>query len=148
IEIDIVGGERMVATISGGNQAIFNEPLGADDERRRGERRKRLIRRMAEARWTQRQHLPPGLARGCKLVNPSACHGSEIADSKARRERRDVEQDSRRSVVRWKGNGERWRGGAHGLITACRDYCRRLLDRMVTLHHKRLLRIGRLQIVR
>ena len=81
-------------------QTVLDQPVGADEQRIAGKRREALIRRVAVARRSERQHLPQPLPAGGEEVDELEGGGAEVADPEAARQRRGVQQDAARARER------------------------------------------------
>src|SRR5262249_31490252 len=80
-------------------QAVLDQPLGADQELVAGEGRLWLVRGIAIARGPEGQRLPPALSRVAETVDPLECGRPHIADAVPRWQRGDVQQCARGAVA-------------------------------------------------
>src|SRR2546423_245757 len=86
----------------GRNKPSLDEPVWTNQKPVAGERRERLIRRVAITRRAQGQRLPPALSCVAQLVDPRNGSWSYLANAVGRRQRRNMQKQARGSVGRWK----------------------------------------------
>ncbi len=109
--------EDLTRAVARSQQSVLDQEVRADQQSVPREGGQRLIRRVAVARWAERQCLPPALPCLVKPVDPRERCRSQIADAVRRRQRRDVQQDPRGTIVRReRGNADRNSGGFHAAI--------------------------------
>ena len=95
-----VGGRAACPDIGGGEKTLVYETVGTDEERVAGKRGEALIRRVAIAGRTKRQHLPqPLLARG-EEIDELEGGRTQVANSIATRQRGRMKQDAARPSKR------------------------------------------------
>src|SRR5437762_10786122 len=86
----------------GRNKPSLDEPVWTNQKPVAGERRERLIRRVAITRRAQGQRLPPALSCVAQLVDPGNGSWSHVANAVARGQRCNMQKQARGSVGRWK----------------------------------------------
>ncbi len=99
---------RRVRQVRRFEQAVRQQPVGADQQRIPGERRERLVGRVAVAGRPERQHLPEPLPRARQVIEEPDRLRPQLADPPRPRQRGRVQQDAARPGER--GGGSRVAG--------------------------------------
>jgi hypothetical protein len=87
-KVDRPGGEDLLARhVCRGEQPVLEQPFEADQQRIPRKRRKALVRGIAVASRSERQHLPQTLAGGGEEIDKRERTGAEVTDAEASRQR-------------------------------------------------------------
>ena len=97
-EVDVPWRERRTggADLGLGEQSVLDQPFEADQQRIAGKRGEALVRRVAVAGRSERQHLPEPLAGGGEQIDELEGARPEIADAEAARQRGRMEEHAAR----------------------------------------------------
>ncbi len=82
-----------------GEPAVADQQLEADEQRISGKRGERRIGRAAIAGGAERQNLPEPLLGLIEEVDKGICGGTEVSHAAVRGQRRDMQQNSRETIV-------------------------------------------------